>query len=405
MVGGFVSKFSNQLNNKQIIEDCNEKLRSKLCELEKKPLFIEMAVYFKELNFQLNSMSFDNDWKTYYYEFGILFALIDIFKEYSKIGNPNFKKEQLSVIFNFEFEKYIKFDLNQDVNYYFRDYEDFITALRCLIIAHPINSSIWQDKTVYYSLNQIWIDEDSEIRKVLLKDRVSGKKDFIRLEVQRYTLNDRESTEDLFSFIISNRFFGNYYKFISDILLEKLSKLPSEDELEKSNENTLKNILLDQNKNLKQKLAEIKKYEQKLYACDIEYGHIPFDVKYIDALLKNYNPEIAQKIIKTVIKNIDIDYGVDCFDLHAFEDQSKDYKYTIYWFENVNLLEKVDWKNIEDLAINYSMQIDNERFVYFYSRFLFNVLTPEEVVSCVTYLELLNKIINKNEELNELVKK
>ena len=78
-----------------------------------------MAVYFKKLNFQLNSMSFDNDWKTYYYEFGILFALLDIFKEYSKIGNPNYKKEQLSVVYKFNFEKYFKFDLNQDGYYFF----------------------------------------------------------------------------------------------------------------------------------------------------------------------------------------------------------------------------------------------------------------------------------------------
>ena len=74
-------KIPNQEINKKIIKECNIKLRDKLNSLERKPLHIETACYFKEQAYQFDFLSFENDWKSYYYEFGMLFNLIDVYIE------------------------------------------------------------------------------------------------------------------------------------------------------------------------------------------------------------------------------------------------------------------------------------------------------------------------------------
>lgn len=388
-------KIPNQEINKKIIKECNIKLRDKFNELERKPLHIETAVYFKEQVYQFDFLTFENDWKSYYYEFGMLFNLIDVYKEFVKKNTADYKDEMTDSIYEFDLDKYIKCDHNNKISFYFGNIKTFVTTLRCMTVAHPINSSTIDNETVYYSLNQIWVDDEckatSYFRNAL--HIVSCGKDKIRLQIQKYYLKSEEETENLFSIAIDNRFFGVYYQFVTNIFLEYLKSFPTGEEIEEKKLNEILNYLSNPTNNLKSKLAKIKVYEKKEYKDDIKYGHIPFDVRFIDVLLKKYDEELANIIINTTIDNIKRGNGVDCFDLREYEKLSNDYKYTIYWFDEVDLTGVIDWNKIDSLSKIYSSDMENERFIYYYKNMLLKAFELEEVVSCKTYYDLFVKII------------
>jgi len=383
-------KISNQEINKKIIEECNVNLRDKLNSLERKPLHIETACYFKEQAYQFDFLSFENDWKSYYYEFGMLFNLIDVYKEFVKKNTSEYKDEMTNSIYDFKFDKYIKCDRGKLITDYFGNAQTFVTTLRCMTVAHPINSSTIEDQTVYYSLNQIWVDEDC-VATSFLRDAlnmVSCGKDKLRLQIQKYDLKSDEETENLFSIAIDNRFFGDYYKFVTNIFMDYLNYFPTEEEIEEKKLNEILNYLSNPTNNLKSKLAKIKVYEQKEYKDDIKYGHIPFDVRFIDVLLKQYDEDLANIIINTTIDNIRKGNGVDCFDLRGFEDLSGDHKDTTYWFDGVNLTDLINCDFIE-----------SNNFAYYYQNMLFNVFDVGDIITCKTYFDLLVKIIYKNIEI------
>ena len=398
-------KIPNQEINKKIIKECNIKLRDRLNSLERKPLHIETACYFKEQAYQFDFLSFENDWKSYYYEFGMVFNLIDVYKVFVKKNTSEYKDEMTDSIYEFDLDKYIKCDHNNKISFYFGNIKTFVTTLRCMTVAHPINSSTIDAQTVYYSLNQIWVDEDC-VATSFLRDAlnmVSCGKDKLRLQIQKYDLKSDEETENLFSIAIDNRFFGDYYKFVTNIFMDYLNSFPTEEEIEEKKLNEILNYLSNPTNNLKSKLAKIKVYEQKEYKDDIKHGHIPFDVRYIDVLLKQYDEDLANIIINTTIDNIKRGNGVDCFDLREYEKLSNDYKYTIYWFDYVKLTDSIDWNEIESLSHNYSSDMDNERFIYYYIKMLFNAFDKDEVVLCKTYYDLFNKIVYKSIELTKML--
>ncbi len=387
----------NQDLNKNIIVKCNDRLRELLCQIDGTPMYIEMAVYFKELNYQIDRMDFVDDWKTYYYEFGILFSLLDITKECFKKTKMLFKSSDLDPLYNFNFDKYIQCDDNNKINHFFYNYENFISTLRCLIIAHPINSNKTHDKTEYYSLNEISIDEDS-IANALMPNKVQAKKDYIKFKIQKYYWNEEESIKSLFSIAINNIFIGKYYEYVSNYLITYLNTLETVEQKNKREHDEFFSELEKEKDNFK-KLTFIRKAINREYKHDIDLGFIPFDIKIIDATFKNKDSFISDYLINTFVDSFKRDDYFNCIDLNLYENESKDYKYTTYWFEDINLSDQFSFEKAVFDANNYYVGMSNERFTYYFKRFLFNVFNVEEIKDCKTYYDIFSKIIRKELEL------
>jgi hypothetical protein len=361
-----------------------------------------MAVYFKELNYQINMMDFENDWKSYYYEFGILFSLLDITKECIKKTSHPFKNDALNPLYNFDFDKYITCDDNNVINHFFYESENFISILRCLIIAHPINSNkSFDNKTEYFSLNEICVDSDSEIFKSLMPNKVHAKRDHIRLKIQKYCLDEEETIESLFSVLINNVFIRKYYKYITDFLYSYLSTFNTKDESDLKRNQELLNELYGES-NLYKKLNIIRKGIMREYKNDVDLGYIPFDIRFIDTVFKVKNDFVCDYLVKTFIFNLKNNNYYECIDLRLYEKESKDYKWTTYWFEEVDFNDVFSFENAVIDAKNYNIKMKNERFTYYFLRFLFNVFSFEEIKSCKSYFDILSKIIKKELELRDL---
>lgn len=382
-----------EINRNKIISS-NEKLRETFYLLEKKSLFVEISVYFKELNYQIGQMKFENDWKTYYFEFGILFSLMNIIKEcYTKNIFGKFC-DDLKTIYDFNFESFVKCDNDLKVSDYFGSNENFISKLRSMIIAHPITFVKKADSNVYFSLNEIWIDEHSAFSDIL-KNRVFAKKDQIRFKIQKYYLDKDGDINDMFSVVISNRFFGEYYSYLRKFFVSKLGMLKQEEEIKREKIMTLRNLLTNTTIDEREKLSAIIAYYTETYACDIKYGFIPFEIVFLKELIKRHNSEkdISTYLIQECINSIDDFKTVNVFSLNNFEEKSKDYKFTTYWFEEIELSESIDW----DLYLlgNDNEETINEKFLYFVKHFLIKVFDIDELVVINDYFCLMCKIIRK----------